>query len=197
MAAGRAGPRRAGLRAAISEELEVLGIVTGRLDAAGIPYMVTGSMALNYYAVPRMTRDIDLVAELAAAAARRVVELFRDDFYLEPDAVRESIERRGMFNLIHARLIAKVDIVVRKDTDYRRTEFARRRRVSVEGHPFFIVAPEDLVLSKLDWARDTRSEVQLADVRNLLRSVSDLDPAYLEHWAARLGLEALYRAVAS
>ena len=45
-----------------------------------------------------------------------------------------------------------------------------------------IVAPEDLIISKLDWMRETRSEVQLADVRNLLRSVPDLDNRYLAQW---------------
>jgi hypothetical protein len=53
----------------VSEEIEVLRIVTERLEAAEMPYMVTGSMALGVYAVPRMTRDIDLVVELAAADA--------------------------------------------------------------------------------------------------------------------------------
>ena len=44
-------------------ELYVLKIVVGRLEAAGIPYMVTGSIAANFYTVPRMTRDIDIVGE--------------------------------------------------------------------------------------------------------------------------------------
>ena len=90
----------------------------------------------------------------------------------------------------------KVDLLVRKDTPYRLEEFVRRRRVTVEGHGLFMVAPEDLVISKLDWARESRSEVQLSDVRNLLASVSDLDPAYLAQWVGRLGLDALYRQVA-
>ena len=179
----------------VSEELDVLKTVTGRLDAAEIPYMVTGSMALNYYAVPRMTRDIDLVLELSVADVDRVSDLFQTDFYLDRQAVREAIERQGTFNLVHTAFAVKVDCVVRKDTEYRRTEFARRREVSVEGHRFSIVAPEDLVVSKLDWARDTRSEVQLADVRNLLRTVPDVDRVYLERWVARLGLDTLYRDV--
>ena len=41
--------------------------------------------------------------------------------------------------------------------------------------------------------RETRSEVQLGDVRNLLGSVPDLDTQYLAHWTERLGLGALYR----
>ena len=48
----------------MSEALQVLKLVTQRLEEAGIPYMLTGSMALNFCAVPRMTRDIDVVVEL-------------------------------------------------------------------------------------------------------------------------------------
>lgn len=179
----------------MSEELDVLKIVTGRLDAEGIPYMVTGSMAVNYYGVPRMTRDIDVVIELSLADLDRVCELFHGEFHLEREAVRESIERQTTFNAIHAALVVKVDFVVRKDTDYRRTEFARRRRVSWEGHPFLIVAPEDLIISKLDWAKETHSEVQLGDVRNLLWSVPAIDRSYVEQWTTRLGIEPLYREV--
>jgi len=179
----------------MSEELEVLKTVTARLGGARIPYMVTGSIAVNFYAVPRMTRDIDLVVELAEEDAGRIVRLFQDEFYVDAEMVRRAIAERGMFNLIHNRFVIKVDFVVRKDTEYRRTEFTRRRGVAVEGHPFFIVAPEDLVLSKLVWAKDSRSEVQLSDVRNLLASVEKMDREYLALWAERLSVGALYREV--
>jgi hypothetical protein len=84
---------------------------------------------------------------------------------------------------------------VRKETEYRREEFARRTRVGIEGQAVSIVTPEDLVISKLDWARDTRSEIQLGDVRSLLASVQGLDEAYLGRWTDRLGLAALYEEV--
>lgn len=181
----------------MSEELEVLKLVTRRLDAAGIPYMVTGSIAVNFYAVPRMTRDIDLVVELNEQGVDRLIALFHEEFYLDRETVHRAVETRGMFNLIHTAYVIKVDMVVRKDTEYRQTEFARRRRVSVEGHELYLVAPEDLILSKLIWAKDSRSERQLDDVRNLLASVPDLDEDYLARWADRLNLSALYREVRS
>ncbi|HEX9822516.1 MAG TPA: hypothetical protein VGD07_23195 [Methylomirabilota bacterium] len=177
----------------MTEELEVLKTVTGRLEAAGIPYMVTGSFAANYYAVPRMTRDIDLVLELSAGDVDRFCVLFEGDFYVERDVVRAAIAGRAAFNMIHEAHVIKVDCIVCKDSDYRRTEFTRQRRASIEGHGLAIVTPEDLIISKLDWMRESRSEVQLADVRNLLRSVPDLDRQYLAHWTERLGLGALYR----
>lgn len=181
----------------MSEELEVLKQVTGRLAAAGIPYMVTGSMALNYYAAPRMTRDIDLVVELDERTADRIATMFEGDFYVDREAVMNAIRARTMFNLIHRTLIIKVDLVVRKDSTYRREEFSRRRSVSMGDWDFWIVAPEDLILSKLDWAKETRSAMQMGDARNLLQAVEGLDRGYLERWAAQLGVLDLYREVSS
>lgn len=47
----------------MSEDLEVLKTVAQRLDGARIAYMVTGSIVLNYYALPRISRDVDVVVE--------------------------------------------------------------------------------------------------------------------------------------
>jgi hypothetical protein len=122
----------------VTEELDVLKTVAGRLEAAQIPYMITGSMAANYYAVPRMTRDIDVVVELAAADADRVCALF-EDFYLDRDAVGTAIAEQTMFNAIHTASVVKVDFVVRKDTEYRREELRRRRPVIIDDRAIFIV----------------------------------------------------------
>lgn len=181
----------------MSDELDVLKSVTAQLDGAGIPYMVTGSMAANFYTVPRMTRDINLVIELSERDVDRVTRLFQEEYYVDRDMVQRAIRDQAMFNMIHNALVVKVDCVVRKETDYRREEFGRRRAVSIAGRQVFIVSPEDLILSKLDWAKESRSQVQLDDVRNLLRSVQELDRAYLTRWADRLGLSSLYREVAA
>jgi hypothetical protein len=179
----------------MSEELDVLRDIAKRLAAAGIPYMVTGSMAANFYAVPRMTRDIDIVVELSVRDVDRLITLVQSDCYVDRDMVHRAVREQGMFNVIHTNLLVKIDFVVRKETPYRVEEFSRRRRVLLKGEAIFLVAPEDLILSKLDWAKDTRSEVQLADVRGLLANVEGLDREYLARWANRLGIDELYREV--
>jgi hypothetical protein len=179
----------------MSEELEVLKEVARRLKQAAIPYMITGSIAANFYTVPRMTRDIDIVVELFEQDIGRFIPFFENDYYLEPQTVRAAVKNKGMFNLIHDQYIIKIDFVVRKDTPYRRREFSRRRKVTVENQDLFVVSPEDLILSKLDWAKESRSEVQLNDVRNLLKSVNGLNRSYLARWAKALGIESLYRGV--
>jgi len=180
----------------MSEELEVLKEVARRLEGAGIPYMITGSIAANFYTVPRMTRDIDIVVELSERDIDRFIRVFEKDYYLEPETVDRAVKAKGMFNLIQNEYVIKIDFVVRKGTPYRRTEFSRRKKVAVDDRFIYIVAPEDLILSKLAWAEDTRSEVQLTDVRNLLRSVKRLNRRYLTRWAKQLGVESLYREVA-
>ena len=115
------------------DQLSVLQLVTGRLDAAGIAYMLTGSIAAGYYAQPRMTRDIDLVVELDPAAAERIAAEFSPEFSCDVDAIRAAIARQSLFNLIHVEAVIKVDFVVRKDIPYRREEFRRRRHVEIGG----------------------------------------------------------------
>lgn len=53
----------------MSEGLDVLQDISRRLALAGIPYMITGAMAMSLYARPRMTRDIDIVILLSAAGS--------------------------------------------------------------------------------------------------------------------------------
>lgn len=180
---------------AVSEELEVLKEVTRRLDHAKIAYMVTGSIAANFYTVPRMTRDIDIVVELSEEDLSRFIPLFEPDYYLDRETVRDAVKNRGMFNLIQNEYVVKIDFVVRKDTPYRRREFSRRKKVSVDDQNLYLVAAEDLILSKLVWAKDSRSEVQLSDVRNLLKSAKRLNRRYLARWAKQLGVVSLYREV--
>ncbi len=172
----------------MNDQLDVLREVVAGLDQAGIAYMVSGSTALNYYAEPRMTRDIDIVIELGPHETARFEQIFSDDFYLDKAVIEQAVRDRGMFNLIHLGRVVKVDFIVRKDSEYRRLEFSRRRRVEAEGLTLHLVSPEDLILSKLEWARQGPSELQLRDVHSVVDSVPNLDWHYIRSWAGTLEL---------
>lgn len=170
-------------------ELEVLRDACERLERAGIPYMLTGSMAMNYYAEPRMTRAIDMVVAIEPSDVERIEAAFQSDYYVPEEGLAQVIRDRGMFNLVHFASSVKVDMVVRKDEAFRLGEFARRRAVGLPGFSAWVVSKEDLLLSKLVWARDAESELQRRDVRNLLASGAEV--AYLREWAPRLGVSEL------
>jgi hypothetical protein len=172
----------------VDELFEFLVLIAERLDRAQIPYMLSGSVALSMYAQPRMTRDIDFVVDIEEGQVDKFVELFKEDCYIDHESVLEAVRARGMFNIIHELWVIKADFVVRKDRPYRKTEFDRRRTVSIGGKDLSVVTPEDLLLSKLHWAKTSRSELQLGDVKNLILSESNLDWSYIREWAKKLGV---------
>lgn len=179
----------------MNEEVDLLKTVAARLTSAGIQYMMTGSMAQAFYTAPRTTRDIDVVVQLLPADIDTITLLFQDDFYIDKENVHQAVAGQGMFNIIHNATIIKVDIIIRKNDEYRVEEFSRRQTIDIEGTPVTIVAPEDLILSKLVWAQPSQSELQCRDVRQLMLTVKKLDSAYLEKWSITLGVADLLRKV--
>ena len=179
----------------MSEELEVLKIVVERLNAAEISYLISGSIAANYYTIPRMTRDIDVVVELNSKQISEFVALFKKDFYVDQDMVREEVLQEGMFNLIHNEYVIKIDFIIRKTSEFQNAVFLRRKNVKIDKTDMWFISAEDLVLSKLLWAKDSHSEMQLKDVVNLIETVDNLDFQYIEKWLIPLGIEELYKEI--
>ncbi len=66
-------------------EIDIVRDISHRFEHAGVPYMLTGSMAMNYYAQPRMTRDIDVVIAIGPEEAGRLAALFRPDYYVSEE----------------------------------------------------------------------------------------------------------------
>jgi hypothetical protein len=136
-----------------------------------------------------MTRDIDFVIALLIQDLETLPWIFGDEFYFSPEAAREAVLNQSCFNVIHNESLIKIDFMIRKREDYRIVEFERRQRIEVAGHPLWIVSKEDLILSKLDWARESQSERQLSDVENLLATGADME--YLKTWSQKLNLTAM------
>lgn len=173
----------------MATELEVLGTVSDRLTSLGLPFMLTGSFALAYYATPRMTRDLDIVVALGESDVASLVADLSPDFYVDADLARDAVRSEGLFNLLHLESGLKIDLIVRKSPEYRQLEFSRRQSVSFGTLRTWIVSAEDLILSKLVWANDSASELQMRDVSALLATPVDI--GYIRTWAPRLGVERL------
>jgi hypothetical protein len=165
---------------------DILSLVT----AADIPYMITGSLASTYYGRPRTTQDIDLVIEADATRLNAfVAAAHQRGYYVDANDAADALSRRSMFNIIDAESGYKLDLIVRKDREYSREEFGRRREVTLLGRRAFMVSPEDSILSKLEWSREGASERQFLDALAVARTQGDdLDMDYLRRWARELRL---------
>ena len=172
-------------------ELDVLFDVVEKLNELHIDYMLTGALAMNYYAEPRMTRDLDIVIEIFPEDINRIIDRFQKEYYITENSVKEALEQVSSFNIIHNQSIIKVDFLIRKRQEYRKLEFDRKQKIRILDHEINIVSKEDLIISKLFWAEDSRSEKQKNDIKNLINT--DCDKKYLLEWLKKLEMLTFFK----
>lgn len=149
--------------------------------------MLSGSVALSVYTLPRATRDFDFIIHLKLEEADAFAANFKEGYYCDTDAVKDAIKTSSIFNIIDHASGFKADFVLLKDNKYRQTEFGRRRIVDFLGLPIYIVSAEDLLLSKLIWIQEVQSNLQIEDIKNLC-IVEGLDQEYIYGWIKALNL---------
>lgn len=171
--------------------LDILKDVVKRFDDLGIEYFLVGSLATMYYGRARFTQDVDLVVRINARQVVRFENLFPlEEYYCPPrEVLHDEVLRRGSFNLIHQESGIKVDVVLDKETEFYESEFARRRKLTIAPDlEVFIASPEDLILQKLAYFHEGRSEKHLDDIRGVLVNI-EIDEAYINEWVERLNLK--------
>lgn len=165
--------------------------ITTTLEAAGIRYMITGSFASSLHSSPRSTQDLDLVVQITREQIRELVAHFPSaEFYIDERAAVEALEHAGMFNVIDLETGFKVDFIIRKPRPFSVAEFDRRRPAVLSGVPVVVASPEDVVISKLEWATMGQSRRQIEDAARVLKvQAGALDLDYIEKWVGELALE--------
>jgi predicted nucleotidyltransferase len=170
-----------------SEDLVVL--VFDALSALHVPFMVSGSLASNFYGVPRATQDADLVLMLNAvpvdALAARIGQAFELDTQLAFETVTGS-----------RRLVARargsaftVELFDVTDDDHDRERFSRRRSVDVLGRTVAVPTAEDVIITKLRWWQRAGRRKDLEDARNVVAvQRASLDQEYLRRWCRTVGV---------
>ena len=164
------------------------------LDSLGVRYYVGGSVASSIHGVPRASIDADLIAELGAEHVAPLAARLSALFYLDEGRMRDAVERRLSFNVIHLATMFKVDVFVSKGRPFDLEASGRARLEALGESPeapqAMVASPEDTLLAKLEWYRrgGESSERQWSDILGLLRvRTGRLDLAYLADWASALG----------
>lgn len=167
--------------------LELLTTTCNSLEKAEIKYMISGSIALNIYTIPRMTRDIDIVIELEESRVDEFVAMFPDSYY-NKETIKSEIRKQGMFNIIDHKTGFKVDFILRKNTEYFNLAFSRRKRIKELNTEIWVISLEDLIISKIIWIQDLQSEKQIDDIKGLMLN-TDKDESYINFWINKLNLK--------
>jgi len=170
-------------------ERELLVDCLERLNKLAFPYYLTGSMAGNYWGIPRTTHDIDFVIALVAANVDRIVAAFSDVFHIDERAVRAAFDPPHQFNAIDTRSSLKIDFWLAQQTPFENSMFERRMHTTLFGSEVWLASPEDVILHKLYWNKITPSERQLGDAAGIVAVQGEhLDRTYLLRWSDSLGV---------
>jgi hypothetical protein len=177
---------------------ELLRLTIEGLDRLQIPYAIVGSFASGVWGQPRMTLDIDIVIRLGSEQVETFCKTFPgDQFYLSRPAVDEAVSLRRPFNVIHLDSGIKVDFMVVNDSGWSHSQLSRR--VKLELLPElsgYVASPEDVILGKLVYYHEGRSEKHVHDILGILKnSSSHLDRSYIAQQADDLGVAELWQEI--
>ena len=160
-----------------------------RLNLSGVTYYLTGSMASNFWGIPRTTHDLDFVVQMPVSAIPRILREFSSDFFIDEAAVRSALQPPHQFNAIDTRSALKVDFWLPGSSAFDRSMLRRRVQQTLFGEPAWLATAEDIILHKLLWHRMTPSERQLGDAAGVVAVQAEaLDKKYLLSWARELDL---------
>ena len=170
---------------------ELLDYVFRELEARGIDYMLSGSVAMNIYTVPRFTRDADIVIELREENFATFSEIFANRAnYFHAESAAIEVRRKGMFNVIDWTSGFKIDFIVKRNESFQEAEYGRRQRRVILGRvEGWVISVEDLILAKLMWIQDLQSGQQISDIQSLIQDNSQIDKHYIRQWIKTLGLK--------
>jgi hypothetical protein len=174
----------------------VLQRLQSALEAAGIPYMVTGSFASSAHGMPRATNDIDIVIAPTEEQLTALLEQLPEaEYYSNPEEATDALRRRSQFNIIDYDGMWKIDFIIRKERPFSHLELTRRAIIEIAGVRVYSASPEDILIVKLEWAKSGDSQKQIEDAAGIIRvQEADLDIPYVERWVAALALEPQWRA---
>ena len=170
---------------------ELLIKVAGILEKLKVPYAVTGGVAVSIWGRVRFTADIDIVIEILPDKVDKLIEELsksKKGVYIDIEegvTVRE-LAQRGSFNLIDTESDLRVDFMIPSDAEFGALELKRAVAKKIGEESIFFISPEDLILSKLRWYKESGSDRQLEDIQSIF-AISKIDLQYIKKWAEEQG----------
>lgn len=175
----------------IQDSIALAAILHELFEQVQIPYYITGGVASSTFGDPRATRDLDVVLAVAPLQLERlVIALEAQQFYV-PGVEDVRSGRMKTLGITHQPTISRADLVIAGNGEFDVVKFKRRKLIEVIGAgSFYFASPEDVVLNKLRWGRQSRSEKQWRDVLGVLKVQGEtLDFDYLQEWSKKLGID--------
>lgn len=172
---------------------EIVLRLIGALEDIGVPYMLVGSFSTNAYGKPRSTNDADFVVEIRGEQVALLKDRLGAEFRLDAQMTFETVTMTSKYVIDHPATAFRIELFLLSTDPHDQSRFARRQRYEFAGRPTWLPTVEDVVVTKLRWARGGRQGKDVADAEDVLavqRARLDLD--YLRHWCDQHGTRELF-----
>lgn len=172
---------------------EIFAKVIDNLLGLNIPYMIVGAVACTAYGRPRTTHDLDLVVEIQQETIPELIKSFRAEFYVSDEGIKNALLHKSMFNIIHIESGTKADFWLLQEDEYDKERFRRRKGIDMFGRSIYMTTPEDAIIKKLIWYKESDIDKHLDDALGILEiQDKNLDFGYINKWARKLSVEKLW-----
>lgn len=173
-----------------SDQEQLLKAITTLLQKARIPYMITGALSVIFYGRPRASHDIDFIIEAEEKNVGSLIKTFlslpHKEFIIDPTLIKDAVIHKNMFNLLHLPTMLKLDFFLLKNEEFDKSRFQRKKTLNIFGKSMTFASPEDTILIKLLWYKDTKIEKHLVDAAFVYQiQEKNLDKSYLNSWAKK------------
>ncbi|HOV15213.1 MAG TPA: hypothetical protein PK771_13070 [Spirochaetota bacterium] len=180
-------------------QFDFLKNVISVLNKYKIDYMLTGSIVSSIQGEPRSTHDIDIIVHINSTKDIKLIlnDYKSPDFYLDAESIDESIKSQSMFNLIDTNNGEKADFWILTNSDFDKSRFERKILQKIENFGLYISTPEDTILAKLLWSKNSGgSKKQFIDALRIYEVQKDiLDINYIELWAKKLDVTEVWQEI--
>lgn len=167
-----------------------------QINNLGFPYMLTGGMVVLFYGKPRTTHDIDIVVEISENNISEIINSFKEEFYVSEEGIKEALSHRTMFNIIHPETGVKIDFWMLKDVEYDKVVFQRRVKKEIFGKEVYISTPEDTIIRKLLWYKESDIDKHFNDALGIFQiQHENLDYDYIDKWTKELKVSDIWEKV--
>lgn len=174
----------------VQDSISLAALLHPLLESLPIPYYITGGVAAIAYGEPRTTQDLDVVLSIQPDAISNLVNRLEQSGFYVPGVEDVIAGRMRTLQITHIQSIARADLVIAEESEFDREKFDRRQKYEVPGGiEVYLASPEDLILNKLRWGKQSQPEKQWRDVLGILKVQGDLlNFDYMRQWSQELGL---------
>ena len=165
---------------------EATAMVIDALEALDVPYILVGSLASNFYGVPRATQDADFVVQVEQDGVRDIVQRLGSRFRLVPQTSFEMVTATTRYIVEAVDVPFQIELFLLSEDPHDQERFLRRRTVKLMDRQTFVLTAEDTVITKLRWSRHGNRTKDIEDVRGVIAVQSDrIQWDYVETWCER------------